>query len=85
MRRRWTLFAHPVFNRSLRQIPRGLAGLVSDAINVLASNPLPPGYEPIKGYENRYRLKVYGYFVYYEVVEETGIINLFTVEPETSP
>jgi mRNA-degrading endonuclease RelE of RelBE toxin-antitoxin system len=85
MRRRWTLYAHPVFNRGLRQIPRGLAALVSDAINVLATNPLPSGYEPITGYENRYRLKVYGYFVYYEVIEATGRINLLVVEPEISP
>jgi mRNA-degrading endonuclease RelE of RelBE toxin-antitoxin system len=85
MRRRWTLYAHPEFTRALRQIPRGLAGLVSEAISALAGSPLPPGYEPIEGYENRFRLKVYGYLVYYEVIEETGIINLLLVEEAASP
>jgi hypothetical protein len=59
--------------------------LVSEAISALAGNPLPPGYEPIEGYENRFRLGVYGYFVYYEVIEETGIINLLLIEEEASP
>jgi mRNA-degrading endonuclease RelE of RelBE toxin-antitoxin system len=77
--------AHPEFTRTWRQIPPGLAGLVSEAISALASNPLPPGYEPIEGYENRYRLKMYNYFVYYEVLEESGAINLLLVEPEASP
>jgi mRNA-degrading endonuclease RelE of RelBE toxin-antitoxin system len=85
MRRRWTLYAHPAFTGALRRIPRGLAGLVSKAISALAGNPLPSGYEPIEGYENRFRLRVYSYLVYYEVIEETGIINLLLVEEEPSP
>ncbi|MCB0188799.1 MAG: type II toxin-antitoxin system RelE/ParE family toxin [Caldilineaceae bacterium] len=83
MAKRWTLYAHREFTRSLRQIPRGLAGLVSTAISALADNPLPAGYEPIAGHENRYRLPAYGYFVYYEVLEETRIINVLLIEEET--
>jgi mRNA-degrading endonuclease RelE of RelBE toxin-antitoxin system len=83
MRRRWTLYAHPAFIRSLRQIPRGLAGLVSETVSALANNPLPAGYEPIEGYEDRFRLRLYGYLIYYEVVEESGIVNLLLVEEET--
>ncbi len=38
MAKRWTLYAHREFTRALRQIPRGLAGLVSAAISALADN-----------------------------------------------
>ena len=83
MAKRWTLYAHREFTRTLRQIPRGLAGLVSAAISALADNPFPAGYEPLAEYKNRYRLPSYGYLVYYEVLEETGIINVLLIEEET--
>jgi mRNA-degrading endonuclease RelE of RelBE toxin-antitoxin system len=83
MAKRWTLYAHREFTRALRQIPRGLVGLVSTAISALADNPLPTGYEPLAEYENRYRLEAYGYLVYYEVLEEVGIINLLLIEEDS--
>jgi mRNA-degrading endonuclease RelE of RelBE toxin-antitoxin system len=82
MPKRWTLRTHPQFQAALRQIPRGLAGLISDVIWTLERDPYPPTSEPVEGQEGRHRIVAYGYAVYYEVIEDARIINLLLMQKE---
>jgi mRNA-degrading endonuclease RelE of RelBE toxin-antitoxin system len=76
----WVMSAHPDFLRALRQIPRGTAGLITDAIRRLQLDPTPPIAEPVLDRPNLYQMELYGYLVFYEVLVEQNVIHLLLIE-----
>ncbi len=74
---RYTRFAI----EALYKIPRGTAGEVSGSIRALAKTLHPPYIFEIE-LANGYAIKIAGYFVTYQIIEETRIIKVLLIEQE---
>lgn len=75
----YTIVAKSVAIAGLHKLPRGEAGIVSEAINHLRNNPVPGHAEPIEYTVNMYRIKVLERVVEYQVDHTQRVINLLNV------
>lgn len=78
-RRHWTISVNARVVQALYALPRGVAGLVTDAIDRLLDEPAPTEAELVEGLANTYRLTVGEHVVEYEVVHERRIIKILNV------
>jgi len=65
-----TMTISPKALGEMYQLPRGIAGQVTEAIRQLQTNPFPEDSVPISGDEQLYSITVAGYTVVYQVTEE---------------
>jgi len=75
---RWTLRYHRMATQGSYRVERGKAAAVTEAIRNLASNPRPPGSEPIPEQPDRYTIEVSGTVIGYEIIEsERAVLILW--------
>jgi mRNA-degrading endonuclease RelE of RelBE toxin-antitoxin system len=74
---RYTRFAI----EALYKIPRGTAGEVSEAIKALAKNP-HPNHAFETDLAQGYAMKISGYYVTYQIKEDTRTIKILLIEKE---
>lgn len=67
---------------ALYKIPRGKAAEVSEAIRTLAKIPRPSYAFEIE-LANGYAMKLQGYFITYQIMEETSVIKILLIEEQT--
>jgi mRNA-degrading endonuclease RelE of RelBE toxin-antitoxin system len=78
-RRHWTISVNARAVQALYALPRGVAGLVTDAIDRLLDNPTPVQAELVEGLANVYRLTAGDHVVEYEIVHERRLIKILNV------
>jgi mRNA-degrading endonuclease RelE of RelBE toxin-antitoxin system len=77
--RHWTISVNARAVQALYTLPRGVAGLVTDAIDRLLDDPTPAQAEVVEGLANVYRLSVGDHVVEYEVAHERRVIKILNV------
>ena len=65
--------------RELKHLDRQVVPRILDAINSLATDPLPSGVRQLRGSQRTYRLRVGDYRVIYELYESRLIIEIVRV------
>ena len=63
----------------LYTVPRGIAAVVTDALERLRLEPIPSNSVPIPDIENAYQIDVAGYTIEYELLEQDQIILILAV------
>lgn len=65
--------------KELERLPAAIVQRIRDAIRQLADNPRPHGYVKLKGYDNKYRIRVGNYRVLYEIHEAVVLVLIVQV------
>ena len=65
--------------KDIRRIPQSVLSLIQDRVAALATNPFPPGAEPMYGYDHFYRLRIGSYRVVYEVAATIRVITIVKI------
>lgn len=65
--------------KDIKRIPRRILENIQNHIEALATEPVPPGAEPIQGYEHHYRIRIGHYRVVYEVASTVRIITIIRI------
>lgn len=60
----------PRAKRDLAALPHAVQRRIVPKVDALAQDPRPPGSKKLKGFENRWRIRVGDYRVIYEVHDE---------------
>lgn len=72
-----------VFARSARKELQGIslkvAERILEKIELLVSNPRPPGCKKLRGHSNLWRLRVGEYRVVYSIDDDNGLIDVSVV------
>jgi mRNA interferase RelE/StbE len=68
----------PVARRYLKKLPKSLYTRIINGLKKLENNPRLPGVLKLRGFENRYRLRVGDYRVIYEIHD--NILLVLVVE-----
>jgi mRNA interferase RelE/StbE len=71
----------PAALRQLKKLDTKNQGRLKPKINGLSENPRPHGYIKLKGFENRYRIRVGDYRVIYEIHEDVLLVLIMRVGP----
>jgi mRNA interferase RelE/StbE len=66
----------PAAERDLAGLPRDTAARVARRIDGLASDPRPPGLEPLSGWPGYYRIRIGNYRVVYRIDDATRTVTL---------
>jgi mRNA-degrading endonuclease RelE of RelBE toxin-antitoxin system len=74
----WTIVVHPNFIKALYQIGRGLAGDISDVLELIASDPTRFGV-PIPDKPGFYRCKLIDHVLIYEVDQNLKFVRMFSL------
>ncbi len=65
--------------KDIRRIPNTILHRIQNAMDELRTNPLQDGYEPIRGYEHCYRIRIGNYRVIYELASTIRIITIIRI------
>lgn len=80
----WVLQIDPVIYKKLRRIPQKDAERILFIIESLSANPYFGDIKKMKGEENTWRRRVGSYRIFYEIISQLKIINVFYIERRTS-
>ena len=80
----WVLEIDPAVFKYLKKIPRDDAERILFIIKSLSLNPFSGDIQKMKGEKNVWRRRVGAYRVFYELIPQEKIINVFHVERRTS-
>lgn len=64
----------PMAKRQLAKLNNAIVRRLRVKIDALAENPRPHGYIKLKGFENRYRIRVGEYRVIYEIHDDVLLV-----------
>jgi len=78
---KWTIIIDKYPQKVLRRIPKNLLRRIDAAIMSLATNPRPPGFKKLVGYENLYRIRVGDWRIIYAAEDDRLIIVILEVSP----
>ncbi|MES1181121.1 MAG: type II toxin-antitoxin system RelE/ParE family toxin [Verrucomicrobiota bacterium] len=62
--------------KDLRKLPPSTADRIVEAVENLAENPFPHGVEKLSGPEHAYRIRLGDYWIVYEVVTESKLVEI---------
>jgi mRNA interferase RelE/StbE len=62
--------------KDLRSIPREDVSRIIDAVETLATEPLPQGSQKLAGSDHTYRIRVGDYRVVYELLRQAGLVEI---------
>ncbi len=65
--------------KDLESLPTGIVQRIHDAILELAKNPRPFGCRKLKGFDNKYRIRIGDYRVIYEIHENTVVVLIVQI------
>jgi mRNA interferase RelE/StbE len=65
--------------KDLESLPAAIVQRVRDAIRQLAENPRPHGCLKLKGYDNKYRIRVGDFRVLYEIHEKIIVVLIIEI------
>lgn len=65
--------------KELRDLPADIVARVIPRIRELSTNPRPVGSKKLRGYRNRWRIRVGDYRVVYAIDDEPGIVDVTRV------
>ncbi|MCK5523208.1 MAG: type II toxin-antitoxin system RelE/ParE family toxin [Thiomargarita sp.] len=71
----------PVALRQLEKLETKIQARLKPKIKRLSENPRPYGHIKLKGFENRYRLRVGDYRVIYEIHDDMLLVLIVKVGP----
>ena len=80
----WVLQIDPDVLRTVRRLPKQDARRISDAIQLLPSNPFLGDIQKMKGQENVWRRRVGSYRLLHKLLDGEKIILVFHLERRTS-
>ena len=63
----------------LVKLDRPISRRIINAVEALGGNPYPPGVQQMKGYENRWRIRVGDYRIIYEIYEQELVVLVVRV------
>lgn len=66
---------------TFRKLPADLRRRVLARLHDLESDPRPPGFRKLMGYDDLYRLKVGGWRIIYTIFEEEVIVVVVEITP----
>lgn len=64
----------PSAAKAIRKLDRPTARRLLDAIELLASNPRPPGYIQLKGGNGEFRIRVGDYRIIYDIQDDELVV-----------
>ena len=65
--------------KDIERLPADFVQRIRDAILGLSQNPRPTGCKKLKGFENKYRIRVGDYRVIYEIHEKTVVVLIVQI------
>ena len=80
----WVLEIDPIIFKILKKIPRKDAQRILFAIENLSLNPYSGDIQKMKGEKNVWRRRIGSYRIFYEIISQLKIINVFWLERRTS-
>ena len=80
----WVLEIDPVIFKILKKIPRKDAQRILFAIENLSLNPYGGDIQKMKDEKNVWRRRIGSYRIFYEIISQLRIINVFWLERRTS-
>lgn len=69
----------PSAEREFLALPKNVQRLVRPRIDALARDPRPPGSKKLRGYVNRWRIRVGDYRVIYEVYDKDLLVLIVKI------
>ena len=69
----------PAARRGLAKLPKNIQKKIAQQIDVLASNPLPPGTKKLFGSKNTYRVRVGDYRILYDLYHDRLVVLIVGV------
>jgi mRNA interferase RelE/StbE len=75
----YTVDARPRVRKALRQFDPTVRKNVLAKMRALATDPRPPGTEPLRGYSPWLRVRVGDYRIIYAVADDTRVVTVGTV------
>jgi mRNA interferase RelE/StbE len=78
---RWQVIIHRKAERILKRLDGDLLERIRQAIRGLASEPRPPGYKKLTGYENFYRIRVGDWRIIYAIEDKQLIVLVLEISP----
>ncbi len=65
--------------KDIECLPADVVQRIRDAILALSQNPRPTGCKKLKGFENKYRIRIGDYRVIYEIHEKTVVVLIVQI------
>jgi mRNA interferase RelE/StbE len=75
----WQVIIHRKAERVLKRLDGDMLERIRRAIRGLASEPRPPGYKKLTGYENLYRTRVGDWRIIYAIEDDQLIILVLEI------
>lgn len=69
----------PSAQHKLQSVPRSIRARIRDRIDALGTGPRPRGVKKMRGFVNRYRIRVGDYRVIYEIHDDRLVIIIIAV------
>lgn len=75
----YAVLLRPSADRDRRSLPLDIRRRIADALLALENDPRPPGAAKLSGHQKRWRLRVGGYRILYEVDDATRQVLVLRV------
>ena len=66
----------PASARELRQLSAQIKRRIRSVVTSLSTDPRPPGYRKLRGYDRLYRVRVGNYRIIYEIDDVSRLISI---------
>ena len=76
---RYRLQIKPRAARQLRKLPESVRARLQEIMDALTQNPRPAGTLKMRGFTNRYRVRVGDYRIVYDIHDDTLIVLIIAV------